>query len=102
MSCGLASVFRYQGFQLRLGPVMVERGRTGQPIEVCKLGPSVGAAHVNGPDRFDPWPRRVDAEEARGLAALDTAPEFSLRRQQEVLVERIGRNAHFHPFAAPS
>ena len=45
-------------------------------------------------------PRRLDAEQMRGLAALDAAPELLLGRQQQVLVERIGRNGHFHPFAA--
>src|SRR6516165_6524271 len=61
--CGLPGILRYQGLQLRLGPVMVERGRPRQPIEVGKLGPGVGAAHVDGPDRFDPRPRRLYAEE---------------------------------------
>jgi hypothetical protein len=40
-------------------------------------------------------------EQARGLTALDAAPELLLRREQEVLVERIGRNRDLDPFSAP-
>jgi len=50
-------------------------------------------SHVDPFDGLDPWSRRFNAEEASGLAALDTAPELPLRRQQQVLVERIGRLA---------
>src|SRR3974390_2318979 len=46
--CGLLGILRDQGLQLRLGPVMVECRRSGQPIEVCKVGPGIGAAHVHG------------------------------------------------------
>ena len=65
-------------------------GRAEQP---GKLRPGIGCAHVDDPDGFDPRPRRLDAEQARGLAALDAAPELLLRRKQEVLIERIGRNS---------
>ena len=68
--------------------------------QACKLGPGVGAAHVDGPDRLDLWPWRLDAKQVRGLAGLDAAPELLLGREQKVLVERIGRNGHLHPFAA--
>src|SRR6516225_5780299 len=43
--CGFLGVLRYQGLQLRLGPIMVEGGRSGQPVEIGKLCPGVGAAH---------------------------------------------------------
>jgi hypothetical protein len=39
-------------------------------------------------------------KESRGLAALYTAPEFSLSRDNEVLVERIGMGSDLNPFAA--
>ena len=47
-------------------------------------------AHVDDADRLQPRPRRLDPEQARGLAALDAAPELLLRGEQQVLVERIG------------
>ena len=43
---------------------------------------------------------RLDTEQARGLATLDAAPEFSLRGDDEVLIERIGMSADLDPFAA--
>ena len=41
--------------------------------------------------------RRLDAEQARGLAALDAAPEFPLGGDDEVLVERIGMGRDLDP-----
>src|SRR6516164_8595176 len=52
--CGFPGILRYQGFELCLGPVMVNRRRPGQPIEVCKLGPGIGSAHVDASDGLDP------------------------------------------------
>jgi hypothetical protein len=37
--------------------------------------------------RLDPRPRRLNAEQARGLAALDAAPELLLGREQ--LIDKI-------------
>src|SRR6516164_10447641 len=102
MPRGLLRLLWHKGLELRLGAIVVERSRPGFPIQIGKLRPGIGAAHVDRSDRFDPGPRRLDAEQARGLAALDAAPEFSLRRQKQVLVEWIGRNGHLHPLAAPS
>ena len=36
----------------------------------------------------------------RGLAALDTAPELALSRDQKVLIERVGVDLDFNPLAA--
>jgi hypothetical protein len=49
---------------------------------------------------LDPWSRRLDPEEARGLATLDTAPELPLGSNDKVLIERIGVGGDLHPFAA--
>jgi hypothetical protein len=42
-------------------------------------------------------PRRLNPEEARGLAALDAAPEFPFRGEQQVLVKRVGENSTHLP-----
>src|ERR1700751_4852041 len=47
---GLFGVLRQKRLQLRLGPVVVKRGRPGLAIDVGKLRPGVGAAHVDSPD----------------------------------------------------
>ena len=49
--------------------------------------PGIGSAHIDDPDGLDAWSGRLDTEEARGLAALDAAPELLLSGQQQVLVE---------------
>jgi hypothetical protein len=61
-----------------------------------------GAA--NSAQLLEPLPRcgagRLDPEQARVLAALNAAPELSLGRQQQVLVERIGRDGDLERLAA--
>ena len=51
-----------------------------------EFGPGIGRAHIDDPYRLDSWPRRLDSEQARGLAILDAAPELLLRGQQQVLI----------------
>ena len=87
-------------FSSTLGPLMLEEGRAGGAEYAGEFRPGIGRAHVDDPDSLDPRPRRLDAEQARGLATLDAAPELLLRGQQEVLVERIRRDADLDPFAA--
>ena len=41
-----------------------------------------------------------NAEQTRRLSALNAAPELLLGREQEVLVERIGRDRDLDPFTA--
>ena len=58
------------------------------------------AAHIDQPDRRDPWSWRLGIEEARGLAGHHRAPEVPLGGDEEVLVERVGRDLHVQPMAA--
>src|SRR6516164_8529446 len=44
--------------------------------------------------------RRLNPNEARGLAAFDTAPELALGCNDQVLIERIGMGSDLDPFAA--
>ena len=76
---------------------MLQKGLPGTAEQSGKFRPRVRGAHVHDPHRFDPWSRRLDSEQARGLAALDIAPELSLRRDNEVLVERIGMGGDLDP-----
>ena len=75
-------------------------GCSGAQKHIGEFGPSVGCAHVDDAHGLDPGPRRFDAEQARRLTGLYTAPELLFGGQQQVLVERIGREGDFHPFAA--
>src|SRR5215471_19458918 len=53
---GLLRILRHKGLELRLGAIVVERSGPGHPVEICKLGPAVRAAHVDNSDRLQSWP----------------------------------------------
>ena len=65
-----------------------------------ELRPGIGGAHVDNAHRLNARLRRLDPKQGRGLAAFDTAPEFPLGGDDEVLVERIGVGLDLDPFAA--
>src|SRR6516164_9564942 len=79
---------------------MLQEGLPGAAEQTGKFGPGIRTAHVDDSDRLDPWFRCFNAKEARGLAALNTAPELPLSRDNEVLIERIGMSGDLRPFAA--
>src|SRR6202050_5698193 len=81
MADGFPGVFRHQLFKVGLGAFMFLVGRAGPAIGGGEFRPGVGCAHIHDPDRRNLWPRRLDAEQARGLAGLDAAPELLLGRQ---------------------
>src|SRR6516225_11852685 len=91
---------RHQSFQLRLRPLMIHKGSPGVAEQIGKFGPRIRSAHIHNPDRFEPWSWRLDAKEARGLAALDTAPELPLRSDNQMLVQWIRMGGDLDPFAA--
>ena len=59
------------------------------PENAGELRPRIRGAHIHDPDRLDAYLRRFCQVEARGLTQFDAAPELFLRREQEMLVERI-------------
>src|SRR5215472_11587262 len=99
MADRLLGVLGHEAFELGLGFLMIEEGAPSAAEHSGEFAPGIGAAHVDDPYGLDPRPQRLDAEEARGLARLDTAPELLFRGQQEVLVERIGRDGDLNPLA---
>jgi galactokinase/mevalonate kinase-like predicted kinase len=54
-----------------------------------ELRPGVGGAHVDNAHRFDTRLRRLDTKQPRRLATFDAAPELPLRRDDEVLIQRV-------------
>src|SRR5579872_6197131 len=50
---GLPGILRHKCLELGLGPVVIERGGAGQPVEVGELRPRIGAAHIDGSNGFD-------------------------------------------------
>ena len=100
MADRLLGILRHQTLQFRLGLFMVEMGRTGPRKHRSELRPGIGGAHVDDAHRLDARLWRLDPEQPRRLAALDTAPEFALRGDDEMLIERIGVGRDLDPFAA--
>src|SRR3954462_12065450 len=99
MAIGFLGVLRHEGFQLALGLLMLDEGRPRPAIHGRELGPGVRLTHVDRPHRFDASPGRLDAEEARGLAGLDAAPELLLGGEQKGLIERVGVDLDLDPLA---
>src|SRR5215471_1897875 len=81
---------------------MVEKSLPGCAEQIGKFGPGIRAAHVDDADSFDSGLGWLEAKEARGLTAFDTAPEFAFSGDNEVLVERIGMSGDLYLFAASS
>src|SRR5258708_29030727 len=67
----LLSVLRHQCLELALRALVVEKGLPGVAEQGCELGPRIRRAHIDDADRLDARPRRLDAEETRGLAVFD-------------------------------
>jgi len=80
---------------------MIKKGLSGAAEDSGKFGPGIRGAHIHNSNSFDSEFRRLDTEEARGLAALDAALEFALGSDNEMLIERIGMGGDLDPFAAP-
>src|SRR5262249_49949365 len=93
-------VLGHMRLEFRLGILVLEVSFAGAPKHASELRPGIGGAHVDDPYRFDPRAGRLEAKQSRRLATLNAAPELFLGREQEMLVEGIGRDADLHPLAA--
>src|SRR2546423_288739 len=69
---GFLGILRHHFLELGLSALVFLMGRTGAAVYGCKFRPCVGPAHVDNADRLQPGPWRLDPEQVRGLASLDT------------------------------
>src|SRR5262249_12756858 len=97
MTNRLFSVLRHQCFQLDPRALMLQTGLSGGTEDSSKFGPGIRGAHINNTDRFDPRLWRLNTKEARRFAALDTAPELPLSRDNDVLIKRIRMGGDLNP-----
>src|SRR3954447_2340007 len=67
MSDGFLGVLRHQRLELGLGSFVLDDRRTGPAVDSGELRPGVRAAHIDRPNRLDPWPGRLCPEQGRGL-----------------------------------
>src|SRR5215207_8888084 len=100
MAIRFLGVLRHERLELALSLLMLDKGWSRSAIDARELGPGVRLTHVDRPHRLDARPRWLNAEEARGLAGLDAAPEFLLGREQKVLIERVGVDLDLDPLPA--
>src|SRR5260370_10645843 len=101
MADRLLGVFRHQALELGLGALVFKKGRAGPAKHTGKLGPGIGRTHVDDANGRDARPRRLDAKQPRGLAALDAAPELLLGGPEQGLRRGTSRNSDLDPFALP-
>src|ERR1700674_5766138 len=93
MAGRLLGVLRCQPFQFGLGVLVLQEGHSGLAKEPGEFRPGIGRTHVDDANGLDARPQRLSTERAREVAALDATPELLLGREQEMLVEGIGRHA---------
>src|SRR6516162_9844001 len=87
MADGLPGILRHQGFELALGPFVVEKCATGVAEQRGKRGPGIGRAHIDDTDGLDAWTRRLGQDEVGNFARLHAAPELLFRRHQNAKIE---------------
>src|SRR6266436_5150928 len=56
----LLGILGHQGFELALGPFVVEKGAACVAEERGELGPGIRRAHIDDADGLDARPRRLD------------------------------------------
>src|SRR5262249_60550933 len=64
----LPGILRHQGFELALGPFVVEKGVPSVAEERGKLGPGIRRAHIDDADGLDAWTRRLGQDEVGHFA----------------------------------
>jgi hypothetical protein len=95
-------ILRHQAFELGLGLFVLEVSVPRSSKDPGEFRPGIGRAPVDDANRLDARLGRLDVKQAKGLPALDTAPELPLRRDDEVLLERVGIGHDFHPLCCSS
>src|SRR5215813_10732070 len=60
---GFLGILRHQGFELALGPFVVEKGTPGVAEEGSELGPGIRRTHIDDADGLDAWTRRLGQDE---------------------------------------
>src|SRR5207247_5803318 len=89
VSNGLPGILGHQGFELALGPFMVEKGAPRVAEEHGELGPGIRRAHIDDADGLNARARRLGIDEMGDFAGLHAAPELLFRRDQNAKIERV-------------
>src|SRR6516165_4979990 len=97
----LLGIFWHQTLKFGLGLLVFEMCLMGSREDRGKLRPGVRGTHIDNAYGLKPRLRRLDPEQLRLFAGLDTTPELALGGDDEMLIERIGMGQDLDPFAAP-
>ena len=100
MADGLFGVVWHERLQLSLRAFMIQESLPRIAEYRRELRPGIRSGHVDNSHGFDPGFWRFDAQETRGLAALDAAPELAFGSDNEVLIERISMGGRVLKFLA--
>jgi hypothetical protein len=100
MSDRLTGILGHQALELSFRLLVLEVRGPGAEKNARELGPGIGGAHIDNPNRFDPRLWWLNSEQCRPLAIFDTAPELPLSGDDQVLAERIGMSFDLDPSAA--
>jgi hypothetical protein len=95
----LFSVFRNKRLELRLCPLVLQKGITGAPKQRRELGPGVRRAHIDNTDSLDTRARRLGINEMGSVARLHAAPELLFRGDEDTQIERVHGDSDFDPLA---
>ena len=79
MADGLLGVFRHQAFHFTLGLFMLEEADRVDRNYADELGSGIGRADVDDSHRLDARPRRLNAEQARGLGIFRVHDDMASR-----------------------
>src|ERR1043166_8537413 len=63
MPDGLLGVFRHQGLELGLGPLVVEKGLPGFSEQPREFAPGIRCAHIDDADGLDARPGRLGIDQ---------------------------------------
>ena len=100
MTYRLLGILGHQAFELGLGLLVLKMRLAATGENRSEFRPGIGCGHVDDTDRCKPRLGRLDAEQLRLVATLDTAPELALGSDDQMLIERIGMGQDLNPFAA--
>src|SRR6266404_9233530 len=82
MSDCLFGILGHEALQFDLCVLMLQKCGSGLAKDCGEFRPGVGRTHIDDANGLDAGSRRLGKEQARELAALDTAPELLLGCQK--------------------
>ena len=100
MSDRLTGILGHQALELSFRLLVLEVRGPGAEKNARELGPGIGGAHIDNPNRLNARRWRFNPKQGWRLATLHAAPELPLGGNNQVLVKRVGMSFDLDPLAA--